>query len=114
MARLVIDGLPGDALAAAATFHGTWLPRVIAALAESRDDLLLVFPRADHSHEGWRRAAVQSLARRTAPRRANAVAADSEAAIAAAQAYLAGAPGVTGQLLALDGHGAGEVIASPA
>jgi hypothetical protein len=47
-----------------------------------------VFPAADHSHRGWRLAAVQGLAREHAPRRVNAVASDDEAAIAAAARYL--------------------------
>jgi hypothetical protein len=112
--RLAITDLPTDPLAAAAVFHGQWLPRVIAAMAEARDDLALILPPADHTHRAWRLAAVQSLARRAAPRRVNAIASTDEAAIAAAEAYLAAAPGVTGQVLALDSHGAGGVLPSAA
>ena len=53
---------------------------------------------------------MQGLAREHAPIRVNAVASDDEAAIAAAARYLAAAEGITGQLLILDGMGAGEVL----
>ena len=107
----VVD-LPGPALAASATFHGRDLPRLIALFSEVRDAVTVVFPPADHTHRGWRLAAVQSLARARKPRRVNAVEGDDEAGIAAAARYLDAALGVTGQLLPLDGAGAGEVIHS--
>jgi hypothetical protein len=107
MARLDVVGLPEGALAAAAVFHAEWLARAQAA----RDsDLLLVFPPADHTHRGWRLATVQGLAREHAPLRVNGVASADPAAIAAAEAYLAGAEGLTGQYLPLDGAGAGPVL----
>ncbi|MEN9718024.1 MAG: hypothetical protein RIQ99_902 [Pseudomonadota bacterium] len=105
-----IDGLPPDPLAAAAHFHAHYAER----LAQADGDLMLVFPPADHAHRGWRVAAVQALARGAVPRRVNGVAADDPTAIAAAQAYLAGALGVTGQYLPLDDGGTGVVIAWPA
>ncbi|MDB5723463.1 MAG: hypothetical protein JWQ16_217 [Novosphingobium sp.] len=74
------------------------------------EDVVLAFPTADHTHKGWRLAVVQQLARDAAPLRVNALSGGDEAAVAAAVAYLASAPGVTGQLLALDGNGAGEVL----
>ena len=80
----------------------------------SEEDLTLIFPPADHTHRGWRLAAVQSLAREFAPIRVNAVTSDSEAAIAAALAFLGSAEGITGQLLELDDTGAGEVVSSTA
>jgi len=107
----VVD-LPESALAASATFHGRDLPRLISLFSEVRDCVTLVFPPADHTHRGWRLAAVQSLARARKPRRVNAVESDDEAGVAAALRWLEGADGVTGQLLALDGAGAGEVIQS--
>jgi hypothetical protein len=76
-------------------------------------DVVLIFPPADHTHRAWRLAAVQGLAREYAPLRVNALASDDEAAIASALACLNGAPGLTGQYLALDGAGAGDVIPSP-
>ena len=141
MAQLRIVGLPGDALAAAAAFHGQWLPKVVLQLpvplpqaggvrggpldaggdaASGRpptlpacgrgEDLVVVFPPADHTHRGWRLAVVQTLARQFAQHRINAVASDDEAAIHAAIRYLNEADGVTGQYLTLDSAGAGEVI----
>jgi hypothetical protein len=63
-----------------------------------------VFPSAPYDHRGWRLAAVQDLAREAAPIRVNGVAGDDDAAIAAALHWLAAAPGITGQLLAVDGN----------
>lgn len=109
--ELRVGGLPEGALEAAAQFHAAVLPQARAALTKGAD-LVLVFPPADYTHKGWRLAAVQQLARDFAPTRVNALTSGDEAAIAAAAAYLAEAPGVTGQLLALDGNGAGEVLSS--
>ncbi|MBK6800752.1 Rossmann fold domain-containing protein [Novosphingobium sp.] len=105
MRRIAVEGLPADPLAAAARFHG----EVVPVLAED-DDLLLVFPPADHTHRGWRLAAVQMLARSLAPCRVNAVASASDDAIRAAERYLGEAPGLTGQYLPLDDEGAGAVL----
>ncbi|MCX7864430.1 MAG: hypothetical protein N2423_05255 [Novosphingobium sp.] len=107
-AVLRITDLSADPLEAAARFHADHLLRIREALAQG--DLVLVFDPADHQHRGWRLAAVQQLARESAPRRINAVVSRDEIAIAAACAYLEGAKGVTGQLLALDGNGAGSVL----
>jgi hypothetical protein len=106
---LRVEALPEDALAASARFHSQDLPAAKAALA-AQDDLTLVFAPADHTHRGWRLAAVQGLAREHAPLRVNAIAGDDEAGIAAALRYLQSAPGVTGQLLPLDSIGADEVL----
>ena len=65
------------------------------------DDCAVLFDHADHSHHAWRLAAVQQLARDAAPARVNAVVGNDDAAIAELLAYLAAAPGVTGQLLAV-------------
>jgi hypothetical protein len=92
-----VEALPDAPLAAAAEFHARWLP------ALSRDtDLLLVFAPADHSHRGWRLAAVQELARAAAPLRVNAIAATSEAGILAARSLIDSGQGITGQYLVLD------------
>lgn len=107
-----VEDLPAAPLAASATFHARELPRLLAAFAQTRDCVTVVFPPADHTHRGWRVAAVQSLAHARAPRRVNAVASDDPVAIAAAAGWLAGADGVTGQYWPLDGHGAGEVLTS--
>lgn len=104
MQRLDVTGLADLPSRAAAAFHGTWLPQV-QTLLEAGEDLALVFPAADHTHAGWRLAAVQMLAREAAPLRVNAVAGDDPAGIAAALDYLAAAGGVTGQYFPLDGAG---------
>lgn len=109
-----VGPLPERALEASAEFHAQILPDVLQALEQGPAHLVLVFAPADHAHRGWRLAAVQSLAREHAPLRVNALAGDDEAAIAAAACYLEKAEGVTGQLLPLDGKGAGEVLSSAA
>lgn len=102
-----VGPLPDDALDAAGAFY----VREVPALRQSGSQVITcVFPPASHDHSGWRRAAIQSLAREIAPRRINAVASDDDAAIAAATAYLSSADGMTGQYLPLDGEGAGKVV----
>lgn len=111
MHRLDLTGLPDDPIAAAATFYAEidrFLPR------QAGEDLALIFPSADHIHSAWRLAVIQSLARARVPGRVNGVASASEAAIGAALAFLATAPGLTGQYLPLDDSGAGAVIPSAA
>jgi hypothetical protein len=110
MTLVRIAKLPGEPLSAAAEFHARELPRIRSELKVAPDHLTLVFAPADHSHRGWRLAAMQELARQYAPLRVNGIESDEEVAIAAAAAYLVGAKGVTGQLLALDGNGAGAVL----
>lgn len=106
MKRIVVDGLPGDPLAAASVFHQHWLPYAEETLGTG-DDLLLAFAPADHTHRAWRLAVVAGLARKHAPLRVNAVAGKGDA-IAQAERYLGDAPGVTGQYLPLDGRGVGN------
>jgi hypothetical protein len=106
-AVLHISGLPTGALDAAAAFHGEHLPRARAELAGEADALALVFPRAPYDHAGWRKAAVADLAREAAPKRVNGVAGDVGPAIEATLDWLSQAPGITGQLLAIDATGAG-------
>jgi hypothetical protein len=102
---LRIDGLPQGALDAAAAFHAAWLPRIRDELA-SDEALALVFGAAPYDHRGWRLVAVQDLAREAAPTRVNAVVGDDEDALVRMLDWLAQAPGVTGQLLAVDGKSA--------
>lgn len=106
-AVLRVAGLPEGALEAAAEFHREWLPRARAQLADGEQALAIVLPRAPYDHADWRRAAARDLARAAAPQRVNIVAGEGDA-VAPALAYLARAPGVTGQYLRLDGHGAGN------
>jgi hypothetical protein len=100
-AVLRVEGLPDGALNAAETFYEAWLPQ--ARTASRSEDTVMVFPAAPHDHRGWRLAAVQNLAREAAPKRVNGIAGDDNEAIAATLLWLASAPGVTGQLLAVDG-----------
>ncbi|MBC2668444.1 Rossmann fold domain-containing protein [Novosphingobium piscinae] len=102
-----VGPLPDEPLLAASQFHVEVLPRVLAQLAGGVDHLTLVFAPADHAHEDWRRAAVATLAREQAPVRVNALSGDSAQGIAAAEAYVVTAPGLTGHYLALDPNGAG-------
>jgi hypothetical protein len=108
MSVLAIEGLPAAPLAAAVAFHADWLAQAEAMLADG--DVVLVMALAGHEHRGWRLAAVQGLARAHSPARANLVECDEPAGIAAACAFLAASPGITGQILRLDSQGAGAVI----
>jgi hypothetical protein len=110
-AALRIEGLPASPLDASAYFHAKVLPEIRAAYAGQPEiDLIVVFDPAGHEHRAWRLAVIQELAREVAPARVNGVASDDEKAVAAARGYLEAAKGVTGQLLALDGNGAGPVL----
>jgi hypothetical protein len=104
-AVLHVGGLPPMPLDAAQAFFSEYLPRAREALQDDAE-LVLVFPRVGHEHRAWRLAAVQELAREAAPKRVNAVAGDDQDAVEQAIAYLVNAPGVTGQLLAVDGNSA--------
>ena len=108
-AVLRIEVLPAGALDAAAVFHAGWRAEAQSLLAGG-DALVIVMPPAAYDHSDWRRAAARDLARAVAPKRANVVAGDDERAIDASLAYLASAPGVTGQYLPLDGYRAGDEL----
>ena len=97
---LRIEGLPEAALDAAAAFHAEWMPKAREVLG-SANELVLSFPSAPYDHRGWRLAAVQDLARAAAPKRVNGIVGDEENALGETIAWLATAPGVTGQLLAV-------------
>ena len=96
-----VGPLPEHAIEAAAAFHASVLPGILANPSRSGEDLVLVFEPAPYDHRAWRLAAVQDLARQAAPHRVNAVTGDDEEVIAAALAWLDQAPGVTGQLLSV-------------
>lgn len=106
MKRVAVDDLPESPLAASGVFHQHWLPHVEALLA-SGDDLMIVLPTADYTHREWRRAVAAGLARAHTPLRVNLVTGEGSVLDALA-AYLATAPGVTGQYLEGDSTGAGE------
>ena len=98
MKRIAVEGLPDDPLAAAGVFHQHWLAHVEDVLGRG-EDVMLFMPPADHIHREWRRAIVAGLARKHAPRRINMVAGGAGEAADATEAYLAAAPGITGQYL---------------
>ena len=102
LAVLRVGDLPVAALDAAAAFHGEWLNRARAQTAQG--DLAILFPPAAQDHHAWRLATVQDLAREAAPARVNAIVGTDEAAITETLAYLAAAPGITGQMLAVGGN----------
>ena len=95
-----VEDAPAAPLDAAAHFHATIVPLIRADLAKA-SEIVILFEPADRSHRGWRLAAVQELAREAAPARVNAIAGSDPEAIAQARAFLAGADGVTGQVLAV-------------
>jgi hypothetical protein len=95
--------LPETPLDAAADFYATDLPEIRDdSDIHTEHDIALVFAPAPHEHRGWRLAAVQELARELAPRRVNGIVGTNEDAIVRSIAFLDAAPGVTGQLLAVD------------
>jgi len=104
-AVLRVEGLPDAAIDAAEAFYEAWVPQARAALSSGQpgDDLVIVFPSAPYNHRGWRLSAVQDLAREAAPQRVNGIAGEDNETIAITARWLASAPGVTGQLLAVDG-----------
>ncbi|MEO6387203.1 MAG: Rossmann fold domain-containing protein [Croceibacterium sp.] len=106
-AVLHIEVLSAAPLDAAAAFHGKHLKKARETFTKA-DELALVFHPADHTHRAWRLAAIQELAREAAPGRVNGIVGDDSQAIAEMLAYLASAPGVTGQLFAVDGKFAGN------
>lgn len=98
-------GLPPHPLDAAAAFHQSYVP-ALRALAGDAKDAIVVFDPADYTHDGWRLAAIQELAREAAPARVNGVVAPVEAANALAQTaqFCHASPGITGQIFTVDGN----------
>ncbi|MFC4256110.1 hypothetical protein GRI97_11725 [Altererythrobacter xixiisoli] len=102
--QLEITDLPVAPLDAAADFHARYLPQARDLLGDV-ESLVLILPPAERAHQGWRLAVVQELARAAAPdRRVNAIIGDDQAAIQQTLTWLSGAPGITGQLLGVDGN----------
>jgi hypothetical protein len=104
---LRVEALPDNPLDAAGIFHADYLPKV-RGNPDRAEQIVVCFPPAGHEHRGWRLAAIQELARELAPVRANAVAGSDPVAIAQAMHFLAQAPGITGQILAVDGNSGGN------
>ena len=100
MRRIEVGFLPSSALDAANAFMAFQLD---AARALLRDPdctaLAIILPPAPHDHRDWRLTLARDLAREAAPRRVNVVAGPPGDARDAAVAFLAAAPGVTGQYL---------------
>lgn len=96
-------GLPEQPLDAAAEFYERIVPSLRNSTTAS-SDLIIVFDPADHTHDKWRQAAIQDLAREAAPCRINAVVGSRENLQGTAQTiqYLHDAPGITGQILTVD------------
>lgn len=98
---LEVAQLPDGALEAAAVFYTEHLPKVSEALAKDGvDAVAITLPLANHAHNDWRRALAHDLAREYAPRRVNLVSGED---VAELLAFLAKAPGVTGQCLVAHG-----------
>ena len=104
-AIVVARDLPASALDAAAQFHACLVP-LVREQAQKHQLVIIDFAAADHTHASWRETVIGQLARELAPVRVNAVlsVAEAQQARAEAFAYLDRAPGVTGQVLCLDGN----------
>ena len=97
--RIDARGLPESPIEATADFLARIAPQVQAG---SADDIVVVFDPAGFMHDDWRLAAIRQLARDAAPLRVNAATGPDGAALDEGLAYLAHAPGVTGQILIVD------------
>ena len=93
------DAAPLDAMGAFAADH---LATARQMLGEGGvRALAIVLPPAAAEHDDWRRAIARDLARAHTPARVNVVSGSAGAGRDALVAYLANAPGVTGQYLAV-------------
>lgn len=101
LVRIEARELPEAPLDAAAAFHARILPEARRAAG---NDLVLLFDPAAHTHEHWRIAAVEELAREAAPCRVNGAVGGSSGDVKAVCDYLDSASGVTGQVFAVDGN----------
>lgn len=93
-------GLPDDPLDAASAFASDHLPRLRSF---GRHSTHIWFDPADHTHDSWRKAMVEELARAAAPGRINAVVGADAEAVRRVLDYLDKARGVTGQMFRADG-----------
>ncbi|WP_340589397.1 Rossmann fold domain-containing protein [Erythrobacter alti] len=89
-------GLPAAPLDAAAEFAARYFP-----ILRGYGSCMVILDHADHTHDSWRKAAIEELAREAAPGRINAVVGSESGAIAQVLKYLDDAPGVTGQIFTL-------------
>jgi len=88
-------GLPDAPLDAASLFASKHLPEL--RFFVKADAHILLDP-ADHSHDSWRKAMIEELAREAAPGRINAVVGSDADAIKQMLDYLDTASAVTGQI----------------
>lgn len=102
LAVLTLRDLPEGAVEAAATFYREHLE--MARRAATTADLAIVLDPVPHDHSDWRRALARDLARKNAPRRVNVIAGGEGGELEEVLAFLAEAPGVTGQYLELGGQ----------
>lgn len=94
-AALAGEGLAAD-IVELATMEGGWQAAI--------EGVAVIFPPAGREDRVWRLGAIQELAREAAPRRVIGIAGDDDAAIVETVEWLAGSPGVTGQMLEVDGN----------
>ena len=94
-----IGTLPEAALEASAAFYARHLSAISERAGEGPESLVVIFPAADYDHRTWRRAAIADLARAYAPVRIVGLAEGDPSVEVRILAYLAAAPGVTGQML---------------
>ena len=97
-----VRDLPVSPIDAAAHFYSSIVPAIREDLPNVTE-VIVFFEPADHSHRAWRLAAVQELAREAAPTRVNAIVGGDRDAAHEVSEFLKRAPGVTGQLLVVDG-----------
>jgi hypothetical protein len=99
-------GLPENPLDAATDFYSRILPAIREDL-EQVGEIVVGFEPAGHDHYAWRLAAIRDLAREVAPCRVNGVVVPATDPVGCAETlnYLNGAPGITGQLLAVGSTG---------
>ena len=93
-----VDRNHDDPLDAADEFYAEYLERTSR---EEADLIVYLFDPAGHEHRAWRLAAIQNVARKFAPVRVNGIVGSDEGAVWQTLDWLAGAPGITGQLLAV-------------
>jgi hypothetical protein len=114
--RITSSAWSDDPADDAAHFYSTLMPMARKFLSGEKppsdvglkgelDAIAFIFPFGGKEHEGWQRAAIQTLAREAAPKRVNGVIGDDRNGINAMNAidavadWLANAPGITGQVL---------------
>lgn len=101
---LTVETLPPGAIEASAAFTTDHLAaaRDLAGTANG-GAVAIVLPFAPSDHDDWRRTLARDLARAHAPVRVNVVGGGPGEARESTLAFLASAPGVTGQYCPLDG-----------